>query len=320
MVQALNAALDRALETTPSVLLLGQDIGPNGGVFRVTEDLAERHGAERVVDMPIAEAGMVGAAVGLALAGHRPVLEVQFDAFSYPAFEQIATHVARYRWRTNGASAMPIVIRVPFGGGVRAPELHSDSPEALFSHLPGLRVVCPSTPADAFALLGWAIAADDPVVFMEPKRLYRGLREPLRAEYREPDEPEVGVVREGHDVTVIGYGPTVSTCVFAAAALQGEGISAEVLDLRSLWPLDADGILHSVRRTGRCVIVHEAPQSCGIGAEVAALVSEHALLDLEAPVLRITGPDAPFPLFALEEEYPPSVSRVSNAVRTTVAF
>jgi pyruvate/2-oxoglutarate/acetoin dehydrogenase E1 component len=319
MVQALNAALDQALSVDQSVVLMGQDIGRNGGVFRVTEDLAERHGTSRVVDMPIAEAGIVGVGVGLALAGHRPVLEVQFDSFSYPAFEQIATHVARYRWRTNGASAMPIVIRVPFGGGVRAPELHSDSPEALFCHLPGLRVVCPSTPADAFRLLSWAIETDDPVVFMEPKRLYRGVREPLRDE-RESSEPGVGVMRAGSDVTVIGYGPTVPTCVAAADTLGEEAISVEVLDLRSLWPLDADGVIASVRRTRRVVIVHEAPQSCGVGAEVAAIIGEHALLDLEAPVLRITGPDAPFPLFALEDEYPPSVARVTDAVRRTAAF
>jgi pyruvate/2-oxoglutarate/acetoin dehydrogenase E1 component len=320
MVEALNRALDAALERDDRVRLLGHDIGRNGGVFRVTEGLARRHGHERVVDMPIAEAGIVGVAVGLALAGYRPVVEVQFDAFSYPAFEQIATHVARYRWRTSGASAMPIVIRVPFGGGVRAPELHSDSPEALFAHLPGLRVVCPSTPSDAFTLMEWAIASEDPVIFMEPKRLYRGHREPLRAQTGEPAPARANVVRPGSDISVVTYGPMVSTCVDAARTLLKEGVSVEVLDLRSLWPLDAEAVIATVRRTGRCVVVHEAAQSCGIGAEVSALLCEHAILDLEAPVMRVTGPDAPFPLFALEDEYPPSAPRVEDAIRRVARF
>lgn len=320
MVEALNAALAAGLEHDPQLLLLGEDIGRNGGVFRVTQGLEGRHGPGRVVDMPIAEAGTVGVAVGLALAGYRPVVEVQFDSFTYPAFEQIATHVARYRWRTNGAAAMPIVIRVPFGGGVRAPELHSDSPEALFCHLPGLRVVCPSTPADAYALLRWALATDDPVVFMEPKRLYRGVREALPPAPTWSSPPGARVVRAGGDLTLVCYGVTVPTCLAAADGLAREGISAEVLDLRSLWPLDAPAILDSARRTHRCLVAHEAPQSCGIGAEVAALICEHALLELEAPVARLTGPDAPFPLFALENEYPPGVERLVAAARRVAAF
>ena len=212
------------------------------------------------------------------------------------------------------------MLRIPFGGGVRAPELHSDSPEALFVHLPGLRVVCPSTPGDAFALMRWAIASDDPVVFMEPKRLYRGLREAVDVSRPAPGSPSAQVVREGTDITLISYGPTVGTCMAAARALAETGASIEVLDLRTLSPLDTDEILASVRRTHRCVVVHEAPQSCGVGAEVAALICEHAVVELEAPVLRLTGLDAPFPLFALEDEYPPSAARIADAVHRVLAF
>ncbi|HMJ04442.1 MAG TPA: alpha-ketoacid dehydrogenase subunit beta [Conexibacter sp.] len=320
MVEALQQALDDALERDPQVLLLGEDIGRNGGVFRVTDGLQLRHGAQRVLDMPIAEAGTVGLAVGLCLAGYRPVVEIQFDSFSYPALEQIATHVARYRWRTNGAVAMRMVIRLPFGGGVRAPELHSDSPEALFCHLPGLRVLCPSTPADAFELLGWAIASDDPVIFMEPKRLYRGTRMPLPGAQPGEGPPGARIVCSGTDVTLVSYGASVPTCAAAAEALAAEGISIELVDLRSLWPLDSETVLDSVRRTHRCLIVHEAPQSCGVGAELAALVGEHALHDLHAPPLRVVGPDAPFPLFALEDDYLPSAERVATAARRLVGF
>jgi len=320
MVEALNAALEAALQSDPAVILLGEDIGRNGGVFRVTDGLQASYGESRVVDTPIAEAGIVGTAVGLCLAGRRPVVEIQFDSFSYPAFEQIAAHVARYRWRTNGAAEMPIVIRIPFGGGVRAPELHSDSPEALFCHLPGLRVVCPSSPEDAFALLGWAISIDDPVVFMEPKRLYRGVRSRLPASSPAGEEPGARVVRAGAGLTLVSYGPTLPTCLEAAHALSSEGLSVEVVDLRSLWPLDLPTVLESVRRTRRCVVAHEAPQSCGVGAELAALIGEHALLDLEAPVARVTGPDAPFPLFSLEHEYMPSIARLTDVALATAGY
>lgn len=320
MVEALNAALDAELAADPSVVLLGEDIGATGGVFRVTAGLQARHGTDRVVDTPASEAGFVGMAVGLALAGERPVVEVQFDSFSYPAFEQIAAHVARYRWRTGGATAMPIVLRIPCGGGTRAPELHSDSPEALFCHLPGLRVVCPSTPPDAYALLRWAIRCEDPVIFIEPKRRYRTVRAPVTGDEAVTGEPRLRVARAGTDVTVVTYGAAVGECLEAAEALDAEGVSAEVLDLRTLSPLDEDGLLGAVQRTGRCVVVHEAPRSGGLGAEVAALVGERALLSLEAPVVRVTGLDAPFPMFVHEFDYIPSAARVAEAVRRTAAF
>ena len=319
MVEALGAALDAELAADPSVLLLGEDIGATGGVFRVTAGLQARYGKDRVVDTPAAEAGFVGLAVGLALAGERPVVELQFDSFSYPAFEQIAAHVARYRWRTGGTTAMPIVLRIPFGGGTRAPELHSDSPEALFCHLPGLRVVCPSTPADAYPLLRWAIRCDDPVVVCEPKRRYRGVRETVAPERSLDDgELDVRVARSGSDLTLVTYGASVGECLEAAELAAADGVDVEVLDLRTLWPLDEDGILAAVERTGRCVIVHEAPRSCGLGAEVAALVAERSLYSLEAPVLRVTGLDAPFPMFVHELDYLPSAARVADAVRRTV--
>lgn len=317
MVEALNAALDAELAADERVLLLGEDIGATGGVFRVTAGLQERYGADRVVDTPACEAGFVGFAVGACLAGARPVVELQFDAFVYPAFEQVVAHAARYRWRTGGAARMPLVLRIPFGGGTRAPELHSESPEALFAHMPGLRVVCPSTPADAYGLLRWAIRCDDPVVFCEPKRLYRTLRGAVPEEVA--DEPGARVAADGDDVTIVTYGSPVIDCLEAARLLAGEGISAEVLDLRSLSPIDADAIVWHVERTRRCVVVHEAPRSAGIGAEVAALVAERALYSLEAPVLRVTGPDAPFPMFVHEHEYLPSVERIAAAVRQTVA-
>lgn len=320
VVEALNAALDAELAADPAVVLLGEDIGATGGVFRVTAGLQARHGSDRVVDMPAAEAGFVGLAVGLALAGERPVVELQFDSFSYPAFEQIATHVARYRWRTGGAAAMPIVLRVPFGGGTRAPELHSDAPEALFCHLPGLRVVCPSNPADAYALLRWAVRCDDPVVVMEPKRRYRSVRGPVTGAERVDGDLGLRVVRTGTEVTVVSYGASVGECADAADLLAAEGRSVEVLDLRSLWPLDEDAIVTHVEGTGRCVVVHEAPRSGGIGAEVAALVAERALLALEAPVVRVTGLDSPFPMFVHEFDYIPSTERIADAVRRTVDF
>lgn len=316
MVEALNAALDAELAADDRVVLLGEDIGATGGVFRVTAGLQQRYGADRVLDTPACESGFVGLAVGACLAGARPVVELQFDAFVYPAFEQVVTHVARYRWRTGGAVTMPLVLRIPFGGGTRAPELHSESPEALFAHMPGLRVVCPSTPADAYALLRWAIRCDDPVVFMEPKRLYRTLRGQVPEEVGA--EPGLRVAAEGDDVTVVTYGSVVTDCLDAAKLLAGEGIGVEVLDLRSLSPIDEDGIVAHVERTRRCVVVHEAPRTAGIGAEVAALVAERALYSLEAPVLRVTGPDAPFPMFVHEHEYLPSAERIAAAVRQAV--
>jgi pyruvate/2-oxoglutarate/acetoin dehydrogenase E1 component len=315
LVQAVDAALEAELAADPRVVLLGEDIGRMGGVFRATAGLQARFGEHRVVDMPACEAGFVGAAVGMCLAGLRPVVELQFDSFSYPAFEQIVCHLARYRWRTAGAAEMAAVLRIPFGGGTHAPELHSDSPEALFCHVPGLVVVTPSSPADAYSMLRWAIRHPDPVIFMEPKRLYRSARGSLSGGPDPEGLLRARVVRPGTDVTIISYGPSVPACLDAAEVLADGGTFAEVLDLRALWPLDQEAILASVRRTRRCVVVHEAARSCGIGAEVAALVAEHAVFSLEGPVVRVAGLDAPFPMFMLEDLYLPDPVRIVAAVR-----
>ncbi len=319
LVEALNRALADEMAEDARVMLLGEDVGVSGGVFRVSAGLIDEFGSDRVVDMPVAEAGTVGVAVGMCLAGLRPVVELQFDAFSYPAFEQIVAHVARYRWRTNGAVETAVVLRMPVGGGAHTPELHSESPEALYAHMPGLKVVCPSTVDDAYALLRWAIRAPDPVVFLEPKGLYRSVRAPLTASAPARAPHTLRVARPGEDVTVVSYGAMIDVCEQAAAHLEGE-ISVEVLDLRSLYPLDDKAIVTSVARTHRCVVVHEAPRSVGVGAEVTAVVNERALLSLEAPVVRVVGLDVPFPLFAIEDAYLPSVERVVDAVRGTVRY
>ena len=314
LVQAVAAALEAELEADPRVVLLGEDIGRIGGVFRATAGLQARFGESRVIDTPASEAGFVGAAVGMCLAGLRPVVELQFDSFSYPAFEQIACHLARYRWRTAGAMDMSAVLRIPYGGGTHAPELHSDSPEALFCHLPGLVVVTPSSPADAYSMLRWAIRHPDPVIFMEPKRLYRSTRGTIPGDPEPEGLPRARVARPGTDVTIVSYGPSVPTCMEAADVLAGQGTSAEILDLRVLWPLDEEAILASVRRTRRCVVVHEAPRSCGVGAEVAAVIAQHAVFSLDGPVVRVAGLDAPFPMFMLEDVYLPDPERIVAAV------
>ena len=314
LVQAVDAALEAELAADPRVVLLGEDIGRIGGVFRATAGLQVRFGEDRVIDTPACEAGFVGAAVGMCLAGLRPVVELQFDSFSYPAFEQIVCHLARYRWRTAGATEMPAVLRIPYGGGTHAPELHSDSPEALFCHVPGLVVVTPSSPSDAYSMLRWAVRHPDPVIFMEPKRLYRSTRGTLPADPEPEGLPRACVVRPGKDVTIVSYGPSVPTCLEAAHVLAGRGTSAEVLDLRALWPLDEEAILASVRRTRRCVVVHEAARSCGIGAEVAAIVAQHAMFSLDGPVIRVAGLDVPFPMFMLEDLYLPDAGQIVVAV------
>jgi pyruvate/2-oxoglutarate/acetoin dehydrogenase E1 component len=319
MVEALNQALADAMEAAPDIVFLGEDVGVTGGVFRVSAGLQARFGPERVIDTPASEAGYVGAAVGLCLAGMRPVVEVQFDSFVYPAFEQIACHLSRYQWRTAGALSMPATLRIPYGGGTHAPELHSDSPEALFCHLPGLIVVTPSSPSDAYRLLRWAIAHPNPVVFMEPKRLYRSMREPLSGDLEPEGIPRARVLRPGKDVSLISYGPSIPYCLQAADSLEGEGISAEVVDLRVLWPLDKEAILASVEKTKRCVVVHEAPRSCGVGAEVAAILAQEALFSLEAPVVRVTGQDVPFPMFALEQAYLPLPEKIVKGVKEVLS-
>jgi pyruvate dehydrogenase E1 component beta subunit len=322
MVEALNLALHQAMEHDERVVLLGEDVAKTGGVFRVTAGLLDRFGEDRVVDTPLAEAGIIGSAIGMAVYGLLPVVEIQFDVFVYPGFEQIVTHAARYAWRTKGEVPASVVIRIPFGGGVRAPELHSDSPEALFVHVPGLKVVCPTTPNDARDMMLAAIEDPDPVIFMEPKRIYRAGREEVsddlpfalgndNGSYNEVLS-KARVAREGNDLAIITYGPTVPLSIQAADRLEEErGIHASVIDLRSLYPMDVDAIVGAASGCGRALVVHEAPRTAGLGAEVSALIHERAILDLEAPVLRVTGYDVPFPQFANEDDYLPSVDRIT---------
>lgn len=321
MVKALNLALAEAMREDPNAMLLGEDVGRDEGVFRVTEGLLNEFGEQRVVDTPLAEAAIVGAAIGLCFRGFRPICEIQFDGFSFPAFHQIEAHVRRFRNRTRGRYTCPMVIRMPYGGGIRAIEHHSEAPEATYAHLAGLKVVLPSGPRNARALLREAILSPDPVIFFEPKALYRAFREEV------PDEPETmpigkGVVaHEGRDVTIISYGAMLRMTLEAAEELYDEhNIDAEVLDLLSVAPLDSDLINASVRKTGRAVVVHEAPRHCGVGAEVVARIVEDSLLYLEAPIRRVTGFDTIIPFFANEKTYLPDAARVVKAVVETTRF
>ena len=314
LVEAVNDALHCELARDENVMVLGEDVGRAGGVFRATAGLRDRFGTNRCFDTPLAEAGLLGAAIGLCMAGWRPVCEMQYDAFSYPCLDQLITHVGRYRWRSGGRMEFPITIRMPYGGGVRAPELHDDSPEAYYVHTPGIKVAIPSNPADSKGLLAAAIRDPDPVVIFEPKLVYRT----ARGEVPEGDHivplGQARIAREGSDVTLIAYGAMIPVCERAAGELAGEA-SCEVVDIRSLRPLDTDTILASVAKTGRVVIVHEAPRTAGFGAELAAIVAERAIFDLQAPVLRVTGYDVPYPYWTLEDSYVPSVARVAAAVR-----
>jgi pyruvate dehydrogenase E1 component beta subunit len=317
LVEAVNEALHEELEHDPSVFVMGQDVGVMGGVFRATSGLLERFGRDRCFDTPLAEAGIVGTAVGLSLAGWRPVCELQFDAFSYPALDQLITHVGRYRARSGGRAEMSIVVRMPYGGGVRAPELHQDSPEAYYAHAAGVKVAVPSTPADAKGLLTAAIRDPDPVVVLEPKRLYRASRgEVPQGEWVVP-LGKARVAAPGDDVTLIAYGAMVDVALAARTELLEEGASAEVVDLRTLTPLDEATILDSVRKTGRAVVIQEAPRTCGFAAEVVAVLAEKAIFDLRGPIVRVTGYDVPYPPFSIEDAYLPSVRRVLAAVRRT---
>jgi 2-oxoisovalerate dehydrogenase E1 component beta subunit len=326
LAKAINLGLRRALESDPKVLLMGEDIGALGGVFRVTEGLQKDFGSDRVVDTPLAESGIVGTAIGLALRGYRSVCEIQFDGFIFPAFDQITTQLAKMHYRSRGRLTLPIVIRVPYGGGIGAVEHHSESPEVLFAHTAGLRVVSPSNPADAFVMIQQAVACPDPVLFFEPKGRYwdKGdvdLDAPLPAMADGGSGLERAVVvRPGTDVTVVAYGATVATALKAAAAAAAEGHSVEVVDLRTLSPLDMETLAASVRRTGRCVVVHEAPVLYGAGAEVAARVTEECFYHLQAPVLRVGGFHTPYPVSKLEHEYLPSLDRVLDAVDRALTF
>jgi pyruvate dehydrogenase E1 component beta subunit len=319
MVEAINDAFHVELARDDSVLVMGEDVGRAGGVFRATAGLRERFGEDRCVDTPLAEAGILGTAIGLCMAGWRPVCEMQYDAFSYPCLDQLITHVGRYHWRTGGGMEFPLVVRMPYGGGVRAPELHDDSPEAYYVHTPGVKVAIPSTPADAKGLLAAAIRDPDPVVVLEPKLIYRSERVEV------PDGEHVvplgtaRLAREGSDLTLVAYGAMVPLCERVAEALAGEA-SVEVLDLRTLKPLDEETLLASAAKTGRLVIVQEAPRTAGFAAEVAAVLAEKAILDLRGPVLRVTGYDVPYPYWQIEDAYMPSVERVLDAARRLLAF
>jgi pyruvate dehydrogenase E1 component beta subunit len=318
IVEAINDAFHVELERDSSVLVMGEDVGRAGGVFRATVGLRDRFGPDRCVDTPLGEAGILGSAVGLCMAGWRPVCEMQYDAFSYPCLDQLITHVGRYRWRTGGKMSFPLVVRMPYGGGVRAPELHDDSPETYYVHTPGVKVAIPSTPADAKGLLAAAIRDEDPVVVLEPKLHYRTLKgEVPEGEYLVP-LGKARLAREGDDVTLVAYGSMVPLCEQAADAL--DGVSVEVLDIRTLKPLDEDALLTSAAKTGRVVIVQEAPRVCGFAAELAAILAEKAILDLRGPVLRVTGYDVPYPYWQIEDAYMPSVERVTAAVRKLLEF
>lgn len=331
MVEGLNLALRQAMDADDRVVMMGEDVARTGGVFRVTAGLLDRFGEDRVIDTPLAEAGIVGTAVGMSLYGLLPVVEIQFDAFVYPGFEQIVTHAARYAWRTAGKVPASIVVRIPYGGGVRAPELHSDSPEALFCHVPGLKVVCPTTPSDARDMLLAAIFDPDPVIFMEPKRIYRAGRSEVSDDPPFPLGSNDGlyndvlskarVARDGDDLAILTYGATVPLSIEAADKLEAErGVGACVVDLRSLYPLDVDAITSAASRCGRALVVHEAPRTAGLGAEVSSLIHERAMLDLEAPVGRVTGYDVPFPQFANEDDYLPSVERIAAGAVKVLEF
>jgi 2-oxoisovalerate dehydrogenase E1 component beta subunit len=322
LAKGLNAGLRKALEDDPKVILMGEDIGRLGGVFRITDGLQKDFGEDRVTDTPLAESGIIGTAIGLALRGYRPVCEIQFDGFVYPAFDQIVSQLAKMHARSLGAVRLPIVVRIPVGGGIGAVEHHSESNEAYFAHTAGLRVVCCSNAADAYWMIQQAIASDDPVVFYEPKRRYWEKSE-VDIELGPGSVPalhEARVVRPGEHVTVAAYGPMVKTCLDAATVAAEEGRSLEVIDLRSLSPLDVDTLAASVERTGRLVVVHEAPTFLGVGAEVAARITERCFLHLEAPVIRVGGFNLPYPPSRLEEDFLPDLDRVLDGVDRSLAW
>ena len=319
MAQALNRALHDSMEEDDRVLVFGEDVGKLGGVFRITDKLQDTYGDQRCFDTPLAESGILGTSLGLALYGYRPVPEMQFDGFTYPAFEQLVSHIAKYRNRSRGKVKLPITIRIPYGGGIGAVEHHSESPEAYWAHTAGLKVVSPGTPADGYSLLREAIASDDPVVFLEPKRRY-WMKDDVELPAHEPPMSQAIVRRAGTTATIVAYGPMVKTAIDAAAAGEEEGWDLEVIDLRSLVPLDEDTVVESVRKTGRCVVVHEAQSTLGMGAEIAARVQEAAFYHLEAPVLRATGFDTPYPPAKLEEYWLPDVDRVLDFVERSLAY
>ena len=317
MVEAINRAHAWEMAHDTTVVVIGEDVGVNGGVFRATAGLQEKFGAERVQDTPLAEGMIGGMAIGMASQGLKPVAEIQFMGFIYPAMDQIANHMARMRNRTRGRLTLPLVLRMPHGGGIHAPEHHSESLEAMLAHHPGLRVVCPSSPARAYGLLLAAIRDPDPVIFLEPVRLYRLAKQEIADDGQALTLDTCYRLREGNDVTLVTWGAMTVETLKAAAQLQQDGVSAEVIDLATISPIDYDTILESIGKTGRLVIVHEAPRNCGVGAEIAAHIAEHGLYDLQAPIKRVTGYDTIMPLSRLEYDYIPSVARILDAVRDT---
>ncbi len=320
MVQALNQALSLEMERDSSVILMGEDVGIDGGVFRVSEGLLQKYGTSRVIDTPLAESGIIGTAIGMAAYGLRPITEIQFMGFVYNAFNQILAHAARLRNRTRGYYTVPLVIRMPYGGAVKALEHHSESTEALFCQIPGLKVVVPSTPYDAKGLLASSIRDDDPVIFLEPKKLYRAGRQEFPDNAYEIPLGLAKIVREGEDLTIIAWGSMIPVAQQAAENMENEDIYPEIIDLRTLSPMDHETIIQSVKKTGRALIVHEAPKTCGLGAEISAFINEEALFSLEAPILRVTGYDITIPMPKSEDFYFPNPERVRYAIKKIMEF
>jgi len=320
LVEAVQLALSHAMEHDERVVVLGEDVGIDGGVFRATEGLWQRFGGDRVRDTPLSEAAIAGISVGLAAQGFRPVAEIQFMGFVYPAIDQMVNHASRLRTRTRGRLSCPMVLRAPYGGGIRAPEHHSESTEAMFAHIPGLRVVVPSSPRKAYGLLLSAIADPDPVVFLEPKRIYRSVKESVDDTGEALPLDRSFILREGTDLSIVTWGAMTVEALAAAVQLAAEGVSAEVVDTATLKPLDVDGIVASVEKTGRCVVVHEAAKTCGVGAEIAAIIMEHGFLSLLAPVQRVTGYDTVMPLPRLESHYLPDAPRIVDAAHRSLSY
>jgi pyruvate dehydrogenase E1 component beta subunit len=320
MVQAINQAITQEMERDKSVIVLGEDVAIDGGVFRVTDGLVTKFGKERIIDTPIAEAGIVGTSIGLAVGGFKPIAEIQFVGFSYEAFHHINHNMARFRMRSNGLFPIPMVLRAPMGGGIKALDLHSESPEAFFIHCQGIKVVIPSGPYDAKGLMISAIRDSDPVIFLEPEKLYRSFKEDVPEESYAIPLGDANIVKEGKDVTLIAWGAMLRLCMETAEKLKSENIDCEIIDLRTVWPLDEDKILQSVKKTGRAVIVHEAPRTGGFGGEIAARIQEKCLLHMQAPVIRVTGFDVPYPQFAVEDYFLPNATRIIKAVKQVMNY
>jgi len=320
MVEAINLALREEMERDGRVIVLGEDVGKEGGVFRVTDGLQEKFGPDRVIDTPLAETAIVATAFGMAMNGLRPVAEIQFDGFLYPCLDQITNHIGRIRNRSRGRFTCPLVIRVPYGGGIHAPEHHSESPEAILAHTPGIKVVIPSTPHEAKGLLLSSIRDPDPVIFLEPKRIYRAIREEVQEGDYTISLGKARLVQEGKDVTVIAWGAMVREALNVAEQMKADKVDVEIVDLRTISPMDVDTIITSIRKTGRAVVVHEAPKTCGLGAEIIALINEKAFLSLQVPIERVTGFDIPVPLLKSEHYYLPNPKRIVTAVKKVMSF